>query len=249
MLLRLIARALRKPPSSANEAESAVVAPELDGPDYRSVLERMHVEMRPRRYLEIGTSWGATLRLAQPETVAIGVDPAPRIDGALAPNMRVFPETSDQFFSVRDVRAELGGPPDMVFIDGMHLFEFALRDFMNAERVSSRDSVILLHDVYPPDEASAARERGSVVWSGDVWRTVLALKKYRPDLRIETFAAPPTGLCMVRRLDPESTVLARRIDEIVAEFMSVDYGFLGDRKAQLLNLIPIPSTADRLLSV
>ena len=41
----------------------------------------------------------------------------------------LFPQTSDEFFARNDVGAELGGlPVDLAFIDGMHHFEFALRD-------------------------------------------------------------------------------------------------------------------------
>ena len=43
--------------------------------------------------------------------------------------------TSDDFFASHDLAQVLGGRPvDLAYIDGMHQFEFALRDFMNLER-------------------------------------------------------------------------------------------------------------------
>jgi len=34
-------------------------------------------------------------------------------------------------------------------------------------------------------------------WTGDVWKIVPALIKFRPDLRVFTIACPPTGLTVV----------------------------------------------------
>jgi hypothetical protein len=39
---------------------------------------------------------------------------------------------------------------DRAFIDGMHCFEFVLRDFINTERYMSWTSVIVFNDVLPP---------------------------------------------------------------------------------------------------
>ena len=51
---------------------------------------------------------------------------------------------------------------DLVFVDGMHLFEFALRDFMNVERHADWWSVIVFDDILPRDVDEAARERHTV---------------------------------------------------------------------------------------
>src|SRR5262249_35674270 len=104
----------------------------LHGESYAQLLERLHRHLRPRTYVEIGVETGAPLRLAQPGTRAVGVDPRPVIGFPLPDGARVFTESSDDFFARRDVRAELGGlPVELAFIDGMHHFEYALRDFMN----------------------------------------------------------------------------------------------------------------------
>ena len=116
------------------------------------MLGRVHGHLRPRTYLEIGVETGATLRLAHPETLAIGVDPAPQVTAPLPSNARIFKATSDDFFARHDVAKEFGGRPiELAFIDGSHLFEFVLRDFINVERNSTPQSTVLLHDCYPLD--------------------------------------------------------------------------------------------------
>jgi methyltransferase family protein len=238
MLKSLLAQLLRRPTRSLADHQRLAAA-ELGGESYLALLARLHAYLQPRTYVEIGVSTGSSLVLAGAETEALGIDPAPRLEHVLGPRMRVFAETSDAFFAGRDLRAQLGGRAvELAFIDGMHLFEFALRDFMNLERHCSRQGAILLHDCYPLDEATASRERRTVFWSGDVWRALLALKKYRPELRIALLAAPPSGLAVLRGLDPGSRVLAERYDEIVADLKSVPYGALEGRKAEMLNLVP-----------
>lgn len=210
---------------------------ELPGEFYVSLLARIHGLLQPQTYVEVGVSAGKSLRLVGQGTVAIGVDPAPKIDVELPANARVFRETSDDFFARHDLKAELGGKPvELAFIDGMHLFEFALRDFINLERHSAPGGAILIHDCYPLDAPTSARERRTVFWAGDVWRVIAALRKHRPDLNVHTLDSPPSGLGLITGLDPASRVLAERYDQIVSEFMALDYAAIAPRKAELLNL-------------
>ena len=211
----------------------------LPGESYLAILPRLHAFLRPATYLEIGVFRGTSFQHVLPDTRAIGIDPAPQITEPVPRNARVVVMTSDEFFATHDVRAEFGGQVVMLgFIDGMHQFEYALRDFINLERVAGTDSSILIHDCYPVHPNSAERVRCTGFWSGDIWRLILILKKYRPDLRVHTLALWPSGLGLVRGLNPASTVLADAYDAIVAEFMAVDYQVLEADKAGMLNLFP-----------
>jgi len=212
---------------------------EFPGEDYFQVLARIHEHLKPATYLEIGIDQGQSFEIVRPETLALGVDPNPRLRKPLGPRQRVFARTSDEFFEQCDVISELDGKTlDLAFIDGMHQMEFALRDFINVEKYCSADSIILIHDVYPIDAMSAARERASWFWSGDIWRLILILKKYRPDLSVNVIAARPTGLAIVQNLDPHSGVLAERQHEIIDEFLALDISALDGRKEEMLNRFP-----------
>jgi tetratricopeptide (TPR) repeat protein len=212
---------------------------ELPGDIYLDQLRRIHEALKPRTYLEIGVFKGQSLRLANPRTRAIGIDPAPQLEHPPGPRQTVHAIASDDFFVRHDIIAELGGERvELAFIDGMHLFEYALRDFINIERLAKPDSIVLVHDCYPLDRQTSSRNCETLFWSGDVWRLIPLLKKYRPDLSVNVIAAPPTGLGIIRGLNPESNVLRDRMDEIVAEFMDLDYTTLEGRKAETLNRYP-----------
>jgi hypothetical protein len=211
----------------------------LRGPEYLDVIRALHAQLEPRSYVEVGIRHGDSLALAAPSTIAIGIDPAPEPRHAFSPRTTIIRKTSDAAFAGRDVDDALGGVPiDLAFIDGMHQFDFALRDFINIEKRAAAASTILVHDCYPFDEITARRERVTKFWSGDVWRLIVALKQYRPDLEIHTIATAPTGLGLIRRLDPTSTVLADNLDRIVAEFAALPYETLDANKDAALNLFP-----------
>lgn len=211
----------------------------LPGAIYFDLLPMIHSHLRPRTYVEIGVSKGDSITLVRPETRAIGIDPLPKVTAPLGPNTSIHATTSDDYFASRDVSADLGGLPiDLAFIDGMHQFEFALRDFINIEKHCSAQSTILIHDCYPLTRLTAERERKTVFWSGDIWRLILILRKYRPDLSVNVLATGPTGLAIVRRLDPGSSVLAGRMREIVDEYLALDYSVLDADKARMLALFP-----------
>ncbi len=211
----------------------------LPGQYYFELLPLLHDHLRPRTYVEIGVASGLSIALARPETRAIGIDPVPQIAKPLGARTVIHAMTSDDFFATHDVRAELNDLPiDLAFLDGMHHFEFALRDFINVEKFCTPQSTILIHDCYPLDRATAGRERRTNFWSGDIWRTLLALRKYRPDLVVHTIAAPPTGLGIVRGLDPGSRVLQENLHEIVSEYLALDYSVLDADKAGMLARYP-----------
>jgi hypothetical protein len=210
----------------------------LDG-HYFDLLRRIHVAMRPRTYVEIGVHTGGSLALASPATTILGIDPVPAIRMPINRTARLFFETSDDFFAQHDVNALLGGRTvDMAFIDGMHLFEFALRDFRNVERHCGPGSIVFVHDCYPLDEESSQRVRYSDTWTGDTWKLVPCLRELRPDLHIATIAVRPTGLTVIRNLDPTNTVLDDRYDEALARFSGITFQSIVDRRDDVLHVVP-----------
>jgi len=209
-------------------------------PHYRRTLDLVHTELLPRTYAEIGVARGGTLSLVLPGTAAVAIDPKPRIHRPVPRSAKVFSMTSDEFFAAHDLRRLLGDRPvDVGFIDGMHLFEFALKDFINLERHSSPDSVLLLHDCYPVSEVAASREHSEAMgnWSGDVWKVIACLKEHRQDLDVSVADIRPSGLGVVTGLDPTSTVLVDRFDEICRHYVPLDYGFLAEGKEEKLNRV------------
>lgn len=192
-----------------------------DSGTYLALLRAMHRHARPRTYLEIGVADGASLALATRSTKVIGIDPRPRID-RLPRRWSVHAETSDEFFARSDAPAVLG-EVDVAFIDGLHLFEQTLRDFIHVERYMASDGVVMLHDCHPPEASWGKREKRRRGWAGDVWKIIPILEEYRPDLSVEVAAAAPTGLGIVTRLDRSNRQLDDCYEEIVSRYMDVPY--------------------------
>jgi hypothetical protein len=68
--------------------------------------------------------------------------------------------TSDDYFeSIAPNSPFVDRPIDLAFIDGLHLFEYAIRDFVNIERHTEWSSVTIIDDVLPRGPVEAARER------------------------------------------------------------------------------------------
>lgn len=93
------------------------------------------------------------------------------------------------------------GAPDLMFIDGMHLSEFTLRDFINVERWASPNTRVVIDDIFANHPVQAERRRATRVWTGEVWKLHHCLSMHRPDLLLLVLDAEPTdrptGLLLV----------------------------------------------------
>lgn len=172
--------------------------------DKHRLLSEIHKRLEPEFYFEIGVQTGKSLALATCE--AIGIDPMPILNVELPPKAKVITASSDNFFREQSdflFKKSI----DLCFIDGMHLFEYALRDFINVEKYAKPHSLIIIDDIFPGHPDQAKRERCTRAWTGDVWKVKETLEKYRPDLFIQAVDAYPTGLLLISALNPTSTVL------------------------------------------
>ena len=207
------------------------------GVQYLDFLSVLSTHLNPRSYLEVGTNEGRSLAAFPCDVLCI--DPDFIIEQSpLRKRKRqfYFQMTSDEFFRTNRVRDFFPDGPDICFLDGMHRFEFLLRDFINAEATCRRNSLILLHDCLPLNERMTQRanirdesedESTRYMWTGDVWRILPVLKQYRPDLRIRFLDCGPTGLVAVTNLDPASTVLPSLYNKIVDETMTLSLEEFG----------------------
>lgn len=219
----------------------------MHGPDdgrltCHEFLAALHDRVAPRTYLEIGVNDGQSLTLSR--TTSIGVDPAFRVTVPIRCDLDLVKATSDEFFARPDPIAhfrrsrrgsDMGsgdGVPgttdqvrpviDLAFIDGLHHFEFALRDFMNVEHHADWWTVIVIDDVLPRNTVEANRDRQTKQWAGDVFKLVPVLATHRPDLIVLPVDTSPTGVVLVIGADPASHVLRDRYDAIVAEWVVPD---------------------------
>ena len=188
---------------------------------YRDFLGRIHEVLEPPTYLEIGVRNGDSLALAR--SPSIGIDPAYRLKVAPPAGAKLFPVTSDDFFARAEPLLTFGARRvAFSFIDGMHLAEFALRDFVNVERHADWTAAIVFDDILPRDVEEANRDRSTHQWTGDVYKVLEVLEAHRPDLVVLRVGTEPTGLGLVLGLDPESRVLEHRLDELCDRLVQPD---------------------------
>ena len=206
------------------EAYLALSRLRFPGETYLDLLTRIHQALKPRTYVEIGVGNGASLKRTLPSTLCVGLDPALHQAKDLPPHARVIATTSNAFFAGADVAGALGFTQiALAFIDGMHLFEYALDDFCHLERHMAPDGTILLHDCIPFDQTTSHRERATRFWTGDVWRLLPALRKFRPELDITVVECAPSGLAIVRNLNPLSRLLQERRGDVLAFGQTLDF--------------------------
>ena len=185
------------------------------------LLRGLHEVSSPRTYLEIGVNEGASLTLSRSKSVA--VDPEFRVRHSLHCDLDLVKAKSDEYFTRPDCLAHLGGlPVDLAFIDGMHLSEFAVRDFINVERHLAPTGVAVFDDVLPRNALEASRVRLTGAWAGDVYKAVEVIARRRPDLVVILINTWPTGTAIVVGADPTSELLPQAYSSEVEYLEALD---------------------------
>ena len=178
-------------------------------------------------YFEIGTRTGDSLVLSQSPSIAI--DPFFQLNENPIGNKDfclMFQETSDSFFENRLPKLS-GLKCQLAFIDGMHLFEYALKDFINLAKISSEKALFLFHDPIPWTFKMATRNNETLerneAWTGDIWKLVHILIDAGMKDNINLLGSAPSGLLAV--LNPDKKIIAKlekNYDKICAQWLDVE---------------------------
>lgn len=202
---------------------------------YKTFLPQLHKILTPKNYIEIGIRHGYSLSLSD-KAQKIAIDPMYDASSMEfdTPNTQFFKMTSDDFFDQNKLSDLLEGSFDLAYIDGMHLFEFALRDFINLEKSSDKPSIIIVDDVIPRNEEEANRTPTGGSWTGDVWKIIPCLTKYRPDLSKNMIltASEPTGCLIIVNPNSNDSTLSDNYEKIIDTYISTSYPTMPDKYFQ-----------------
>lgn len=193
-------------------------------------LAQLHKVIQPRHYMEVGVQYGTSLNLAESAEVAIGIDPVPQCRAF--GNQQIFPVTSDEFFMYHMAPEDW---VDFAFIDGSHLFEDALRDFINIEQHSHTKTVVVFDDILPTTVEMASREMVPGHWTGDVWKIHQVLQVHRPELTCILVDTEPTGTMVVTGLNRRDQALPATYPQILDKYIEITEvpDFILDRRFAL----------------
>lgn len=138
------------------------------------LLNNIAKHIGAQSYLEIGVQTGKTFRAIE-VAQKVGVDPDPYAYDA------TIHTTSDLFFSCNDQKF------DLIYVDGLHEWETALRDIDNAVECLTPCGVIVVDDIAPRRSEHQTRRPTAIHWTGDVWKSwFVAMQKYSD--RFDMFA-------------------------------------------------------------
>lgn len=113
-------------------------------------------------YLEIGCDDDILFNKIKVKN-KIGVDP---VSGG---NLK---KTSDDFFEYNQKKF------DLIFIDGLHIYEQVKKDIENSLKVLKPGGLILLHDCLPKKLSHQAVPRYRGTWNGDVWKAIVEFRTH-----------------------------------------------------------------------
>jgi hypothetical protein len=161
-------------------------------------LQWFHRNCNPRNYLQIGLDTGADLQFVLSNTPTVAIDGNPALEHELSENQQVFETSSNDFFENNSIEEIFGDKIELALVNNINDNYHALRDFINIELHSDKDTIVLL--------------------DGDIQKILHILKRYRPDLTLRTIT---TGLGFINNLDADSTVLENNFSSIFEELVNL----------------------------
>jgi len=181
-----------------------------------------------KRYLEIGVNTPAQPGYSH-ESIHV------EVKHGVDPNVETtFKVPSDDFFATNTEKY------DIIFVDGLHIFDQAHRDIVNSLKLLNDDGTIVVHDCNPRKEITQRPIRASNVWHGDVWKAILKLRMERTDISVYTIDA-----------DEGCTVIQKGSQDLYVPLPSegqdiYSFDFFKKHKKEILNLISIKQFKEKL---
>ena len=201
-----------------------------------------------KNYLEIGVSNGHVFFKVK-GTFKVAVDPEFKFNifrkiGKAIVNTdnlfnKYFSKTSDDFFALDAPQLFAQKKVEIALIDGMHEYEFALRDVENVLNYLENDGIIIMHDCNPKVKKSASTYKEwetngmDYEWNGDVWKTILHLRTFRNDIDVFVLDTDH-GLGIIAKRKSENS-----LNYSLQEIISFTYEDFDANREHWINLKPV----------
>ena len=174
-------------------------------------------------YLEIGCFKDETFNKINIKK-KIGVDP---ISGG---NLRM---TSDLFF------LENKNKFDIIFIDGLHVYEQVIKDIFNSIKILNPDGIVLIHDCLPRKLWYQTPTRMSDTWNGDVWKAIVECRTLENIDTYTCLADEGIGVIKIRKNN-------NPLNLKLSNFKKLKYKDYYLNRENLMNIISVEKLIDEI---
>ena len=212
--------------------------------DRLHVLQNLVKHKKLNNYFEIGVFNGHILFKIK-TTFKVAVDPNFKFDflrklgkSIINPynlTNQYYKVTSDVFFKEYAGKTFVKNKIELSLIDGMHEYEFVVRDIENTLHYMLDHGVIIIHDCNPATAQAEVRFEdwnGEGAWNGNVWKAIVHLRSLRTDLNVFVLDCDH-GLGIITKDKPED-----KLNFSKGEIDQFTYGDLVENRQKWLNLKP-----------
>ena len=187
------------------------------------IINKIIVKRNYTSYLEIGCFKNETFNQVNIKK-KIGVDP---VSGG---NLRM---TSDQFFIENKEKF------DLIFIDGLHVYEQVIKDIFNSIKVLKENGIILVHDCLPRKLWYQTPTRMSDTWNGDVWKAIVECRTLE---NIDTYTCLADEGIGVIKVQKNNNLLNLNL----SNFKNLKYKEYYTNRESLMNIISVEKLINQI---
>ena len=187
------------------------------------IINKIIIKRNYTSYLEIGCFKDETFNQINIKK-KIGVDP---VSGG---NLRM---TSDQFFIENKEKF------DLIFIDGLHVYEQVIKDIFNSIKVLKENGIILVHDCLPRKLWYQTPTRISDTWNGDVWKAIVECRTLE---NIDTYTCLADEGIGVIKVQKNNNLLNLNL----SNFKNLKYKEYYTNRESLMNIISVEKLINQI---
>jgi hypothetical protein len=187
------------------------------------IINKIIIKRNYTSYLEIGCFKDETFNQINIKK-KIGVDP---VSGG---NLRM---TSDQFFIENKEKF------DLIFIDGLHVYEQVIKDIFNSIKVLKENGIILVHDCLPRKLWYQTPTRMSDTWNGDVWKAIVECRTLE---NIDTYTCLADEGIGVIKVQKNNNLLNLNL----SNFKNLKYKEYYTNRESIMNIISVEKLINQI---